>query len=232
MAYTGGRMPYDAAGALAGPARVLYAELAVVPTPPTGLWDIVPAVANAQGEYPPMNGWKDFGLAADAPTYTHSKDTEGLEYQQPKGELFQQISDISRTFTAQVAQIDADNLKIIENTANVDAIASGAGHSALTKVPFGLYQSLRSYRIALVSYRPDGSAVVTEPAPSNVVRPPAVALVLPTCTLSAEDTELEFDKGSPVNCAVTFTAIQTPGLDAGEEHGYWILEAAGAISAA
>lgn len=228
MAVTGGRMPYDAAGALAGPARVLYASLADVATPPDDLWDIVPSVANAQGEYPPLTGWFDFGLAADAPTYTHSKDTEGLEYQQPKGELFQQISDISRSFTAQIGQIDANNLRIIENTSRVEAIASAAGRSALTKVPFGIYQSLKQYRIALVSYRPDGSAVVTEPG--GTIRPPAVALILPTCTLAAEDSELEFDKGSPVNCEVTFTAIQTPGMSAGEEHGYWILEREGTIT--
>lgn len=230
MAVTGGRMPYDAVGALAGPARVLFASLAEVATPPVDLWTIVPPVADAQGQYPALTGWHDLGLAADAPTYTHAKDTAGLEYQQPKGELFQQISDISRSFTAQVAQIDAQNMQIIENTSSLSAIASAAGKSAQTKVAFGTYQSLKTYRICLVSFRPDGSAVVTEPAPSNAVRPPAVGLILPTCTLAAESSELNFDKGAPVNCAVTFTAIQTPGLPAGQEHGYWIFEGAGTIT--
>src|SRR4051812_43199221 len=137
MALSGGRMPYDAAGALAGPARVLYAKLSDVVEPPDDLWTIVPAVADVNGEYIAKTGWKDFGLAADAPTYTHSKDTEGLEYQQPKGNLFEQISDISRTFTAQVGQIDPDNMQIIENTSRVEALASAAGKSAGTKISFG-----------------------------------------------------------------------------------------------
>src|SRR4029453_1211901 len=123
----GGKTPYDAGGALAGPARVLYARTTDVPTVPVDLWDIVPAVADSQGEDHPKTGWNDFGLSADAPSYTHSKESEGLEYQQPKGVLFEQISPITRTFTAQIGQIDPSNMQIVENTQALTAIAASAG---------------------------------------------------------------------------------------------------------
>lgn len=225
MALGGGRTPYDPAGALTGPARVLYAPLSVAV--PGDLWDIIPA-ENTAGEYPAQTGWIDFGLAADAPVYNHSKEVEGLEYQQPSSVLFEQISNITRTFQAQIGQIDPDNMRIVENTQSVDeAIAAASGKSALTQVRFGLYDEFITYRIAMISYRPSGSAVVTES--DGTVRPPAVALILPACRLSAEDSEFTFERGTPVNAAIQFTVFPEETLDAGEEHGYWSFETAGTI---
>lgn len=225
MALGGGRTPYDPAGALTGPARVLYAPLSVAV--PGDLWDIIPA-ENTAGEYPAATGWIDFGLAADAPVYNHSKEVEGLEYQQPSSVLFEQISNITRTFQAQIGQIDPDNMRIVENTQSVDeAIAAASGKSALTQVRFGLYDEFITYRIAMISYRPSGSAVVTES--DGTVRPPAVALILPACRLSAEDSEFTFERGTPVNAAIQFTVFPEETLDAGEEHGYWSFETAGTI---
>jgi hypothetical protein len=222
-------MPYDAAGALAGPARVLYADPTVAAVP-ADLWDIIPAVADVDGEYPPQPDWSDFGLAADAPTYTHSKDTEGLEYQQPRGVLFEAISEITRTFTAQIAQIQPENMLIVENADAIVPIAAAAGVSAQKKVAFGLYPEFKSLRIALISYRPSGTPTVTEPAPSDRTRPCAVGLVLPLCVLSAEDSEFEFDAGSPVNAAITFTALADQTAGANKEHGFWIFEDPGVIA--
>src|SRR3954464_10632075 len=181
----GGKTPYDAGGALAGPARVMYSRPEDVVTAPVDLWDIVPAVADSQGEYPAKTGWKDFGLSADAPSYTHSKESEGLEYQQPKGVLFEQISAITRTFTAQIGQIDPENMQVVENTQSLTSIASSTGESAQKKVPFGLYSEFKNVRILMIPSRPPGTPCVPEPAPSNIVRPAAVALVLPLCVLSA-----------------------------------------------
>jgi len=224
-------MPFDSQGALAGPARVAYADPTEVSTAPDDCWDIVTPVADADGEYPLETGWNDFGLAAEAPSYTHSKETEGLEYQQPKGLLFEQISDITRSFTAQIAQIDPENMVIVENASAVEEIASASGKSAVDKVAFGLYQEFKSVRIALITYRPAGTLTVTEPSPSPVgTRPAAVILVLPLCVLSAEDSEFEFDKGAPVNAAISFTVLADQSLGAGKEHGYWCFERPGVIA--
>lgn len=226
MALGGGRTPYDSAGALTGPARVLYAPLTV--GVPANLWDIIPA-ENTAGEYPAQTGWVDFGLAADAPVYNHAKEVQGLEYQQPSTVLFEQISKVERTFTVQIAQIDAQNLHIVENTqAATEAIAAASGSSALSQVRFGVYESFITYRIAMVSYRPSGAAVVTES--DGTIRPPAVALVLPACRLSAEDSEFTFERGTPVNAAIKFTVFPEETLNAGEEHGFWAIETAGTIA--
>lgn len=228
MALQGGKLPYDGDGALTGPARVLYGPSATAV--PTDLWDVVPAVANAQGEYPAKTGWFDFGLAAEAPSYSHDKETEGIEYEQPSAALFEQISAITRSFTAQIAQIDPANMKIVENTqAATVAIAASANESAMDKVSFGLYDTFETRRIVLVTYRPSGAGEVTEP--NGTKRPPAAALILPTCRLAAEESEFEFAKGEPVNAEIGFTVFSTPGLPAGQEHGFWIFEKPGAITA-
>lgn len=228
MTLGGGRVPYDPATALAGPARVVYAP--ITESVPVDLYDIVPGVADGSGEYPTVGDWEDFGLAADAPTYNHSRETEGLEYEQPHGVLFEQLSEITRTFTAQIAGISPENMKIVENTASaIESIAAAANQAAQKKVPFGNYSSLTAYRIAMISFRPDGSATVTEPG--GATRPPAVALVLPRVVLGAEDSEFSFGAGEPVNAPIAFNVIDEDTLDAGEEHGFWVFEEPGTISA-
>lgn len=226
MSLGGGRVPYDPATALAGPARTLYAPITAAV--PVDLYDIVPGVA-ASGEYPAVGDWEDFGLAADAPTYNHSRETEGLEYEQPHGVLFEQLSEISRTFTAQIAGISPENMKIVENTASaIETIAAAAGQAAQKKVPFGNYSSLTAYRVAMVAFRPDGSTTVTEPG--GATRPAAVALVLPRVVLGAEDSEFSVGSGEPVNAPITFNVIDEDTLDGGEEHGFWVFEQEGTIA--
>lgn len=232
MPRTGGRTPYDKALAATGPARVLWAETSVAV--PTDISRIVDSVAT-NGEYPAKAGWNDFGLAVDAPSYSHDKDTEGLEYQQPSGVLFEEITELTRSFTAQVAEIDPENLKIIENSSITAAVAASAAaataadkKAAQTLIHTGLYSSFKQYRIAMISYRPTGAGQIVE-GTSGVVRPCAVARILPLCSLAAEESELSFEKGEPTNAEVTFTVIPDPALGAAKEHGYWALETPGTI---
>jgi hypothetical protein len=230
MATRGGRMPYDAAGALAGPARCVYADTTVAV--PVDLWDIIPAVADSNGEYPAKTGWKDFGLAADAPSYSHNKETAGLEYQQSRGSLFETVQTITRQATVQMGQILPENIKIMENANRIVSSSSPpANESSYDKVPFGVYDELKVYRIAFISYRPAGSAIVTEPGTPTRTRPPAVALILPLASLAAEESSFDFDAGAPVNGPVVFTAFPEQSLPAGEEHGYWLFEDPGTIVA-
>lgn len=226
MAATGGRMPFDQAGALAGPARTLYAPISA--DVPVNFEDIIP-FENTSGEYAPVDDWEDFGLAADAPTYNHSRETEGLEYEQSKGVLFEQLSEIARTFTAQIAEIRPETMKIVENTSSaIETIAAATGKSAVKKLPFGTYESLTPYRIAMVAYRPDGAAVVTES--DGTIRPPAVILVLPRVVLGAEDSEFSVGSGEPVNAPISFNVINEDTLDPGEEQGFWLFEQPGTIA--
>ncbi|MBA2726479.1 MAG: hypothetical protein H0U53_10855 [Actinobacteria bacterium] len=236
MPRTGGRTPYDKNNALSGPCRVVWALSSVaLPTSPV---DIVQQVADANGEYPAKTGWNDFGLSADAPEFTHDKETEGLEYEQPTGVLFEEITEINREFTAQIAEIDVENLKIIENSDIVEAVAASAAAApaasktaAWQKVQTGLYDAFKMYRIAFIAYRPTGAGVVTEPGPPTKTRPPAVCRVLPLATLAADESALEFERGEPVNAEVTFRVVDDSAAGTGKQHGYWALETAGLIAA-
>jgi hypothetical protein len=232
MARTGGRFPYDKSNAATGPARVVWAEL--TEPVPSDLSAIVAMVADVDGEYPLAGTWNDFGLAADAPQYSHDKKTDSLAYEQPAGGLFEQVSEITRQFKANVAEIEPENLKIVENSEITQAIATSAAGAptkkgAQTLVHIGTYASLKQVRIALLSNRPDGAGEVTEPG--GATRPPFVGLILPVCTLAAETSQLTFKRGDPVAAEITFTVVGDPSLGVGKEHGYWALEAAGAIAA-
>lgn len=225
MAMHGGKTPYDEAGALTGPARILYAPIATAV--PTDIWDVIPAI-NTSGEYAAKTGWFDFGLAADAPQYTASRESTGLEYQQPSGSLFQAISSITRSITVQVAHIDEKTLQIIENAATASTIAAAANESALKKVNTGLYSSVPQWRICMIAFRPSGAGTVTEP--DATTRPPLVARIIPRATITSDDTTVEISKGDPTNTSVTFIAESEPTAAAGAEHGYWIVEQTGTIT--
>lgn len=227
MAMHGGKTPWDEAGALTGPGRVLYAPTSVAV--PADIWDIVPAVANGSGEYPAKTGWIDFGLMADPPSVTHGREASGLEYQQPSGDLFSQITAVNRSATVNIAHIDASTLQVIENASAATTIAAAANESAQKKVYVGLYSSATVWRVAVLAFRPSGAATVTEPG--GATRPPLVARVIPRCVISSDDTEINFPKGDPAAGAVTFTAESESTAPAGGEHGFWIDEQAGTISA-
>lgn len=224
MAVSGGKTPWDASGALTGPARVLYGDAG---SNPADLWDIVPA-ENTSGEYPAKMGYTDFGLAANAPVYTSSRTTTSLVYQQPSVALYETINTVDRKLQLDVAQIDAANLRIIENATAADIdIAAAAHESAGTKVPLGTYDSLNTYLVALVSFRPSGAEDVTEG--DGTIRPAACSLVLPTCRLTAASSAFTFDRGKPTSATIDFTVYPTPGAAPGISHGYWFLEAGGTI---
>jgi hypothetical protein len=228
MAMSGGRFPYDQLGALTGPARFLIADIGTpVPADP---FDVIPAVADVNGEYPAIAPWRDTGLSADSPTYTRGTDTESIEYEQTAGALFEKVSAVNRSFTAQVAGIAAENVKLIEVAPATTTVAAAAGQPAGTKVGFGIYNQLPRYRCVLVADRPAGAGVVTEPGTPARTRPPSVVLVMHNCGIAAEDADFEFSRGDPVNVGLTFTLFPESGQPAGQEHGYWWFETPGTIA--
>lgn len=229
MSMHGGRTPYDEAGALSGPARILFAPTTVAV--PTDIFAVVPAVADVDGEYPALTGWEDFGLTADATTTSHARDSSGLEYQQPVAALFQAITSITRQITVPVAHIDERTLQIMENASAATTIAAAAGKSSQKKINVGNYSSVPQWRVVMIAYRPNGAGTVTEPAPSPVgTRPPLVARVIPRCTIASDSTELSIGRGDPSSMPIVFTAESEPTAPSGGEHGYWITEDAGVIA--
>lgn len=222
---TGGKTPWDASGALTGPGRVLFAENTVAS--PSDLWDVIPA-ENTDGEYPPKTGWVDFGLAANAPQYTTARTTAALTYQQPSVVLYEVVDTVTRTLSVDIAEITPANLRIVENsTIANEAVAAATHKSAGTKIPLGLYDSLTTYHIAMVSFRPSGADDTTEG--DGTIRPAACGLVFDTCRLSASSSAFAFDRGKPTDGTVEFTVYPTPGAATGTEHGYWFIETGSTI---
>lgn len=229
MAMHGGRTPYDEAGALAGPARILIAPTSVAV--PADIWDVIPALAESSGEYPAKTGWEDLGLTSDASSTSHSRDSSGLEYEQPVAALFQAITSITRSITVPMAHIDQRTLQIMENASAASTIAAATGKSAQKKINVGNYSSVPQWRVVMIAYRPSGAGTVTEPSPSPVgTRPPLVARVIPRATISSDATEMSVGRGDPSGADVTFTAESEPTAAAGAEHGFWIVETAGTIT--
>lgn len=227
---TGGRHPYNPKGALVGPFNALYAPTSVAV--PADLYDIVNGIKDVNGIYQPQTGWVYTGLAADAHSYTHSRDTEGIEYDNVAGDLFEKVSDITRLLEVHFAELLVEQLKIIENTATSSTIAAATNQAPQTKVPFGVYDSLLQYRFALVGYRPEDANVglITE-GTAGPTRPPMYATVFPLVTLSTEDSEFSFDKADPVDVPVTFKVSPEATLPAGQEHGFHVYENAPATIA-
>lgn len=221
----GGRVPYDEQGALTGPARTVVAETSV--TSPNDLWDIIEPVPDVDGEYPTQTGWRDIGLAVDAPEYSHGGSQSGLAYQQPTGELFQVVDEVTRNITIHIADFREDNLKLLENSEVTAAVAAGAaasGETAGTKVYIGLYTDLKVVRVAMISYRPVGAEVVDEGA---TTRPTAVALIIPKAQLTVNDKTVSPAKGAGVDAAIQLSAQVDAAAPAGGEHGFWFIETAG-----
>lgn len=223
MAISGGKTPWDASGALTGPARTLwFGDLN-----PTDLWDIIPA-ENTDGEYPAKTGYTDFGLAANAPVYTSARTTTSLVYQQPSVALYETINTVDRKMTIDIGQIDEANLRIIENaTEDTVTIAPAAHKSGGKKIGLGTYDTLNTYGVAMVSFRPSGAEDVTEG--DGTVRPSAAALICETCRLTAASSAFTFERGKPTSATIDFTVYPTLGVAPGLAHGYWFLEDGGTI---
>jgi hypothetical protein len=234
-----GAFPYDPDHALGGRARILFG------VPGDGSGGTVAVPTNFYGVVNPLSllkvgSWFELGLTTDATNFAHARDGEGLEYQQT-GELFQEITSISRTLTVPIGAINSQTLAMVENTgltSTVAARATAAGveaQPAYDLVKFGSYATLKSYRFAFVAYRPSGTspviapAGVTFPGGSNQ-RPAMVATVLPLAALALEETEEEYESGSPVGMEAQFRTVPVPGLPAGAEHGFRHIEKPGQLT--
>lgn len=218
---------YDPADLATGPGRVFIAPTsAPIPADP---YAIVPAVADANGLYPAVTPWRDSGLSVDAPSWTHSRETAGLEFEQT-GVLFDRVTDVSRTLTADLAGLSAANIALVENVPDsaITEIASAAGKPGGTRIDLGIYRQLLRYRVAVVFERAD-EVLINEPGGGT--RPAALFYILPLCQIAADnETEVEVARGEPVHIPVTFRALPIPDAPAATAHGFWFLEQAGTIT--
>lgn len=234
MALIEGAFPYDPDHALGGRARILFGTpgdgtggtVAV----PTSFYDVVNPMTLVK-----MGSWFELGLTTDATNFAHARDGEGLEYQQT-GELFQEITSISRTLTVPIGAINSQTLAMVENSSLTSTVAAAANKPAYDLVKFGSYTALKSYRFAFVAYRPSGTSPVIAPAGTTFPggsnqRSSMVATVLPLASLALEETEEEYEAGSPVGMEAQFRTVPVPGLPVGAEHGFRHIEKPGQVNA-
>lgn len=218
---------YDILKLAVGPARVLYAPTSVAV--PTKLQDIVKLV-NDEGDYAAASEWVDFGASpeGDGASYSRGFETESLGIEQSSGAIFTDITDVNRSISLTVAEIDPDNMKIVEGTdIATEAVAAAKETSAQDAVPIGSVTEFDTFRVALLAQRKKDSGIVKEP--DGTERGRLVAVVLNRCQISADDSEIEVAKGGLLSAPLTFEAFPEPGQTSKKAFGRWFFEKAGEI---
>lgn len=220
--------PYDITKHFVGSVRVVYAP--ITEAIPANLADVTALVANA-GAYALAGDWEDFGTIPDGEEVvaTHGRDSEGIAIENDNGNLYEEITDVTRGLKVTLAELGPEVLQILENAPSIDTIAAAAGKSAQKGVPIGSYASLARYRVGFIGKRPIEAGVVTEPVTLKE-RPRLGGYFLNRCTLASDDQDITFGKGKLAQAEVAFTAFPEPGVAAEESYGTWLLEDAGTIT--
>lgn len=208
-----------------GPVRALIGRVAGA-TPaavPTNISDIIAMVS----PYAPKTGWTDLGATTDAASYGRGMDSAAYEIQQEQQSVFSKITAVNRSFTIPLAEIQEQNMQMIEEGGAITAITSGVGKGAQQKAPFGGIVSLTQYRVAFIAMRDPGMAgLVTEPT-GGITRGPFVAVVGYRATLAAADSNMDIARGSLSSRAVTYTLYPEPTITVTNENtGAFFFEAA------
>lgn len=226
MALAGYPFPYDINNLLAGAVRILYAPTSVAI--PGNIADVV----DMESPYSAQTGWIDLGATKDSFTYTRGFDTEGLEIQQVAGNVLEEITDITRTLEVSMAELNPTTLAIMEGAdpADVSTIAAATGKSQQKRIKYGSFSSLERYRFAFIARRSKQSGVVTE-SDATTTRGRFVMGVANQAQLSADDADLEFDKGNLTAAGVTWTMFPDSTVVLSEEAwGAWYDEQSGTIT--
>jgi hypothetical protein len=220
-----GTLPYDLNNLLGGAARVIVSDDAVAnPAIPVNIADVIAMTS----PYAEKTGWRDLGATGDSADYSRDLTTSGWEIQQVSGSVFEEVTEVVRTFKAEVAEINPENLRILENSGAATTIAAAAGKSAQKRLKIGNFTQLTLRRCAFVAMRNPGSGIVTEPG--GVTRGRMVMYVAYQAALSADAAQLQIQKGELASVPVTFKFYPDGSQVSGEEYGSWFTEDAGTIT--
>jgi hypothetical protein len=207
-----------------GAPRVLIANYDDVDAP-EGIHSVIDMVY----PYAPVDSWENGGAAVSQRGYTRGLSSEGIDIQEQTGNLFEDITETTRTVSLPFAEINPFLESIIENSPAIDDIDAAPGVSEQSVVALQSISTLRRYRIAIIGVRRTESGVVVEP-PDARQRGRFVGRLLNLCTLSADDTEQTMEKGSLAERVVAFTAFSDSEVDANDgDWGRVVMEKAGTV---
>lgn len=210
-------------------ARVLFADstftLPVTAGAPTlGIDDII-TPTNA-GNYAPKTGWTDLGSAREGQGSNYGRNITASEWriEQATAMVAQDITDVPRTITAQIAEMNPANLQLFEDAPGTRAIAAAAGKPAQTAVDFGSIESLSHYTVAILGqFRKGVGKDVTEL--DGTIRGAFLAVCLFSATISPTNTTFELQKGQLANVSLEFTGFPHQSVTDGTRAvGAWIQE--------
>jgi hypothetical protein len=209
-------LPYDLAKTVVGAVRILWAP--ITQTLPTKVQDVHAMTST----YAAAGTWKDFGAQKSVPQYNRDINVQGNQIQQETGDVFEEVTEVKRSFRVPVAEITPETLQIIENAPSVDTIAAASGAGSQKGLAVGSFTDLNQYRIYFVGRRKAPYGAVTEPG--GLKRGPFVGYVGYRASLSADAVNIDFEKGNLAEAVVTFDFFPEPGQPSGQEYGKWLFE--------
>jgi hypothetical protein len=222
MTYTNFPFPYDIGNLLGGVVRILFAPLTqAIPADISSVIDMV-------SPYAPKSGWVEVGATKESFSHESGFDESGLEIQQTPDEVLEEMTAVSHTINVSFAELNPQNLQLIQGAPNIATIAAAAGKSAQKKVAFGGFQSRKNYRWAWISRRSIDSGIVVEPGGKERGR-----FFMGTAyrgKLAADSHTFEQNKGDLTAVGVGWKVSPEPGQVEGEEHGAYVDEQAGTIA--
>lgn len=213
--------PFDINKIAQGPARVMYAPTTVaVPTKLSNLF-------LQKAPYTAATGWLDAGATTGPTVIGRSFATGGLNIQQTTSTILDEITDVSRTVTIPIGQLDSSLLAIMEQSGGVTTVASGTGVDlGQTKVPFGSIIDLGTYRVAVVWRFKKSQGIVVEPT-TLLERGRIAAWVGYTAKLTADNVQVSIGENEIVGGSLAFKLEDESTVTAeGTEQGFWIYETA------
>ena len=215
--------PYDINKIAQGPARVLYTPTTT--TLPTKL----SMLFLQKAPYTVATNWLNAGATTGPTVVGRNFTTAGLNIQQDTSPILEEISEVTRTVTIPIAQLDSAMLDILEESGGVTTVAAGAGVDApQTKVPFGSIVDLGTYRVAVVWRFKKSQGIVVEPT-TLLERGRIAAWVGYNMKLTADNVQVSIGENEIVGGSLAFKAESDAAVTAeGTEQGFWIYETAGA----
>jgi len=215
---------YSLTQLLSGACRVLFAPDTV--TKPANISDLIGMVS----PYTLDTDFDDIGATTGPASYSRSIESEGLSVEQVKGNVVEDVTDVTRSFTLPVGAITPENLQVLENAGTIGTISAAANKSAQHKVEVGSFDELTKYRVAFIGLRPKGAGTVTEPG--GATRGRMLAFVAYYASISADESSLSIGKGQLASMDMSFTLFPDPAVsDQTKAQGIWLSEDAGTISA-